>query len=74
MRPAVYEIKTDETFEDLLKFANGYSKNNDYDNIVVKRVASGKSEVINLDLDSISSFKFLDKFHPSQFLFFYQLN
>tara|TARA_B100001063_G_scaffold246653_1_gene286762 strand:- start:246 stop:1997 length:1752 start_codon:yes stop_codon:yes gene_type:complete len=60
MRPAIYELKIDESFEDLLKFANGYSMNNDYDNIVVKRIASGKSEVINLDLDSIGSFKFLD--------------
>lgn len=72
MRPAVYEIKTDETFEDLLKFANGYSKNNDYDNIVVKRIASGKSEVINLDLDSISSFKFLD--NDSIFIREYKVN
>ena len=60
MRPAIYEIKENENFEDLLKFSNGYGKNNDFDNIVIKRVAAGVSEVINLKLDDLFSFNFLD--------------
>ena len=60
MREAVYELKADETFEELLKFRNGCSKNNDFDNIVIKRVAAGKSKVINLTLDDLYSFELLD--------------
>ena len=60
MRPAVYEIKEDETFEDLLDFSNGFSKNNDFDNIIVKRVAAGKSDIIELELDDLYSFDFID--------------
>ena len=60
MREAVYELKADETFEELLKFSNGFSKNNDFDNIVIKRVAAGKSKVINLTLDDLYSFELLD--------------
>ena len=60
MRPAIYEIKENETFEDLLKFSNGFSKNNDFDSIIVKRVASGNSKVIKLKIDDLYSFKFLD--------------
>ncbi len=60
MRPAVYEIKEDETFEDLLDFSNGFSKNNDFDNIIVKRVAAGKSDIIKLELDDLYSFDFID--------------
>ena len=60
MREAVYELKADETFEELLKFSNGFSKNNDFDNIVIKRVTAGKSKVINLTLDDLYSFELLD--------------
>jgi protein involved in polysaccharide export with SLBB domain len=60
MRPAIYEMKENETFEDLLKFSNGFSKNNDYDSVIIKRVAFGNSKVINLKMDDLYSFKFLD--------------
>ena len=60
MRPALYELKENETFENLLSFANGYSKDNDYQNIIVKRVSSGKSQVLNLTLDELNSFNFVD--------------
>ena len=60
MREAVYELKADETFEELLKFSNGFGKNNDFDNIVIKRVTAGKSKVINLTLDDLYSFELLD--------------
>jgi len=60
MRPAIFELKDDESFEDLLKFSNGFGKNNDFENIVVKRVANGESKIINLTLDELYSFNLLD--------------
>ena len=60
MRPSLYELKENDTFQNLLSFANGYSKDNDYQNIIVKRVSSGKSQVINLTLGELNSFNFVD--------------
>jgi protein involved in polysaccharide export with SLBB domain len=60
MRLATYEIKSNETFDDLLKFANGFSKDINLDQLVVKRVSGGKSEIINLTLDEMQSFEFLN--------------
>ena len=60
LRPSVYEINDNENFKDLLRFASGFSKNNDFDNIIVKRVASGISNVIDLEIDDLYSFEFLD--------------
>jgi protein involved in polysaccharide export with SLBB domain len=60
MRPSTYELKEGEKFQDLLKFANGFAKNNDFKNIVVKRVADGKSEVIYLTLDELNKLTMVD--------------
>ena len=60
MRPSLYELKENDTFQNLLSFANGYSKDNDYQNIIVKRVSSGKSQVINLTLGELNSFNFVN--------------
>lgn len=60
LNSAVYELKDNEVFEDLLNFANGFSKNNDYKNIFVKRILNGKSEIINLTLDELYKFNFVD--------------
>jgi protein involved in polysaccharide export with SLBB domain len=60
MRLATYEIKSNETFDDLLKFENGFSKDINLDQLVVKRVSGGKSEIINLTLDEMQSFEFLN--------------
>ena len=60
MRPSLYELKENDTFQNLLTFANGYSKDNDYQNIIVKRVSSGKSQVINLTLGELNSFNFVN--------------
>lgn len=60
MKPAIYELKENETFEDLVKFSNGFSKNNDFDSIIVKRVKAGSSEVIDLKIDDLYSFEFID--------------
>ena len=60
MRPATYEIKSNETFDALLKFANGFSKDINLDQLVLKRVSGGKSDIINLTLDEMQSFEFID--------------
>lgn len=60
MRPATYEIKSNETFDDLLKFANGFSKDINLDQLLVKRVSGGKSDVIYLTLDETKSFEFIN--------------
>ena len=58
MRPASYEIKSNETFDDLLKYSNGFGKDINLDQLLVKRVSGGKSDVIYLTLDEIKSFEF----------------
>ena len=58
MRPAAYEIKSNETFDDLLKYSNGFGKDINLDQLLVKRVSGGKSDVIYLTLDEIKSFEF----------------
>ena len=59
-RRAIFELKNNETFQDILKYAAGFSKNSDLDNIVVKRIDKGKSAVINLTLEELRKFKFKD--------------
>ncbi|MDC0529040.1 SLBB domain-containing protein [Gammaproteobacteria bacterium] len=60
MRPSTFEIKSNETFDDLLKFANGFSKDINLDQLLVKRVSGGKSDIINLTIDEIQSFEFIN--------------
>ena len=58
LRPARYELKDDDTFEDILRFANGYSNYADLSNIIVKRITNGISSIIKIDYDQIDSFEF----------------
>jgi len=60
MRPAAYEIKSNETFDDLLKYSNGFGKDINLNQLLVKRVSGGKSDVIYLTLDEIRSFEFFN--------------
>ena len=60
MIPASFEIKSNETFDDLLKFANGFSQDINLDKLIVKRVSGGRSDVIYLSLDEIRSFDFIN--------------
>jgi protein involved in polysaccharide export with SLBB domain len=60
MRPAVFEIKSNETFDDLLEFANGFSKDINLDQLLVKRVSGGKSNIFNLTLDEMRSFELIN--------------
>ena len=60
MRPALFELKENDTFQNLLSFANGFSKDNDYQNIIIKRVISGESQIINLTKAQLTSFNFFN--------------
>jgi protein involved in polysaccharide export with SLBB domain len=60
MRPASFEIKTNENFDDLLKFANGFSKDINLEQLLVKRVSGGVSDVIYLTLDEMRSFELIN--------------
>jgi polysaccharide biosynthesis/export protein len=60
MKPASFEIKSNETFDDLIKLASGYSKDINLEQLVIKRVLGGKSDIIYLTLDEIQSFEFID--------------
>lgn len=60
MRPMKYELLPDENFSDLLNYANGFSKNSDLSNIIIKRIVEGNSKVLTIDLSDIYNFEFLD--------------
>lgn len=59
-RPGLYEMSTHETFNDILRLSNGFKKNADMENILIKRLVAGKSELININVDEIDTFKFFD--------------
>ena len=50
-----YELLNEESFQDLISFANGLSLNADTNNVVLKRVSRGSSKVIDVDFDEIAS-------------------
>lgn len=60
MRTGIYELNDDESFKDLLRFANGFSKQNDYEQITIKRVSNGSNQELNLSLDELYSHNFID--------------
>jgi protein involved in polysaccharide export with SLBB domain len=60
MRPSIFEMKNNETFDDLLNFANGFKKDINLEQLYVKRVSGGKSEIIRLTLDQLNSFEFFN--------------
>lgn len=55
LRPAVYEMKPGESFEDLIRFANGFNANADTQNINLKRLKNGKSFITKLDKNNLKS-------------------
>ncbi len=60
-RPGLYEMKPDETFADLLFFANGFNSNANKDSMQIQSLISGKV-VINQILESeLSTRKIKDK-------------
>lgn len=49
IRPAKYEVKANETYKDIIEFANGFSKFADTKNINIKRYING--EISNIELN-----------------------
>ena len=60
-RPAQYELKENETFEDLLLFANGLVSNADLSNIAYERIKQGNIELTDInEMDELSGIKVED--------------
>ena len=60
MRPSTFEMKSNETFDDLLRYANGFSKDINLDQIYIKRILGGKSNIFQITLDELNSFEFIN--------------
>lgn len=56
-RPAVYEIKDEDSFSDILRFANGYSGYANQNSISLKRVINGVTKVFSLTKDELYDLK-----------------
>ena len=59
-RKAIFELKKDESFEDLLLYGAGFSKKSNLNHIVVKRIEQGVSKILKLTLEELEKFKFND--------------
>jgi polysaccharide biosynthesis/export protein len=60
-RPAQYELKENETFKDLLLFANGLTSNADLSSIAFERIKKGNIELSAInEIDELSSIKVKD--------------
>ena len=55
LRTGKYELLNEESFQDLISFANGLSLNADTNNVVIKRVSRGSSKVIDVNFEEIAS-------------------
>tara|TARA_B100000768_G_scaffold180849_1_gene201913 strand:+ start:386 stop:2128 length:1743 start_codon:yes stop_codon:yes gene_type:complete len=56
-RPGIYELKKEETFRDLINFANGINPNADLKNINLFTLKSGKINQIAIDFSLLESYK-----------------
>ena len=56
LRPGRYEMKDNESLNDLIDFANNFNLKADKKNILLKRIDGGVSKVINLDLKDLDSY------------------
>lgn len=56
-RPAIFEAKDNESLQDILNFAGGYTDNSYKEVIRVNRVNKKEREVVNISADQVSSFK-----------------
>ncbi|NLU94404.1 SLBB domain-containing protein [Chitinophaga sp. Ak27] len=56
-RPAIFEAKDNETLQNMLDYAGGYTDGSFKDNITGYRINSKEREVINVPADQIASFK-----------------
>ncbi len=60
MRPARYELKDDETLEDLIRYASGFSPNAIQDSIIIKRIQNGEIQTFDINSINLRSFKFMN--------------
>lgn len=56
-RPAIFEAKDNETLQNILDYAGGYTDGSFKDNITGYRINSKEREVINVPADQIATFK-----------------
>ncbi len=60
-RSGLYELKEDETLEDLIKFANGFNSNADKSAIQVQRLEKGIVKIFDVNINSLNDVKSFDK-------------
>lgn len=72
LRPALYELRDDESFDDLLMFANGLNNKADKENIIVKRIVNDSSKIFQLSFDELQKFDLKD--YDSIFIREYKIN
>ena len=56
-RPFLYEMKDDETLQDLVKFANGISSDADLDFIQLQRLNKNNIEILSLNYEELKNYK-----------------
>ena len=52
-RPMIYELKKDETFTDLVNYANGLNSIANLNSILVERISNGHISTFNLDVEGL---------------------
>lgn len=69
-RPAIFETKDDETLQQVIDFAGGYTDNSFHDVIRALRITSKAREFVNIPSDSIALFRLKsgDKFYIDSIL------
>jgi protein involved in polysaccharide export with SLBB domain len=69
-RPAIFEAKENETLQNILEFAGGYTDNSFKDVIKVLRINNKEREVLNVRADQVASFslKSGDRFYVDSVL------
>lgn len=60
LRTGKYELKDNESFRNLIDYANGLNSNADLSNLILKRVVGGQSKVINVNYNQIESIQVED--------------
>ena len=54
-RPAIYELKKNDSYQDLVNFSNGFITTADLEYITIQRLVGNKADLILLDIDNLSS-------------------
>ena len=60
LRTGKYELKDNESFSNLIDYANGLNSNADLNNLILKRVVGGESKVINVNYNQLGSIQVED--------------